>query len=70
MAYVSDGGHLTARLHHHRFRIVLWIAVIEGLIVALTNGIHIWTIVILGVIIGGIVIAMYLPMFTLINKIG
>jgi type IV pilus assembly protein PilC len=25
---------------------------------------------ILGVIIGGIVIAMYLPMFTLINKIG
>jgi type IV pilus assembly protein PilC len=25
---------------------------------------------ILGMIIGGIVIAMYLPMFTLINKIG
>ena len=25
---------------------------------------------ILGVVIGGIVIAMYLPMFTLINKIG
>jgi len=28
------------------------------------------TLVILGVVIGGIVIAMYLPMFTLINKIG
>jgi type IV pilus assembly protein PilC len=25
---------------------------------------------ILGIVIGGIVIAMYLPMFTLINKIG
>ena len=27
-------------------------------------------IAILGIVVGGIVIAMYLPMFTLINKIG
>jgi hypothetical protein len=50
MAYASDGGPVTARLHHHRYRIVLWIAVIEGVIAAVTHGLHIWTIVVLGAI--------------------
>ena len=36
--------------HRHRFRIVLWIAVIEGVVVAVTHGLHITTIVVLGVI--------------------
>jgi hypothetical protein len=50
MAYASDGGRLTARLHDHRYRIVLWVAVIEGVIAAVTHGLRIWTIVVLGVI--------------------
>jgi hypothetical protein len=50
MAYASEGGRLTARLHHHRYRIVLWIAVIEGIIAAVTHGLHIWTIIVLGLI--------------------
>ena len=50
MATGSDGGRLTGWLHHHRFRIVLWVAVIEGLIAWLTHGLHIWTIVVLGVL--------------------
>ena len=40
----------TGWLHRHRFRIVLWIAVIEGLLVWATHGLHIGTIVVLGVI--------------------
>lgn len=40
----------TGWLHRHRFRIVLWIAVIEGLLVWATHGLHIGTIIVLGVI--------------------
>jgi hypothetical protein len=36
--------------HRHRFRIVLWVAVIEGIAVWATHGLHITTIVVLGVI--------------------
>src|SRR6185437_4747526 len=34
----------------HRFRIVLWVAVAEGIVVAVTHGLHITTIVVLGII--------------------
>lgn len=37
-------------LHRHRFRIVLWIAVIEGVLAWATHGLHIGTVVVLGVI--------------------
>jgi hypothetical protein len=40
----------TGWLHRHRFRIVLWIAVIEGVAVWVTHGLHITTIIVLGVI--------------------
>ena len=46
----SDGGRLTVWLHRHRFQIVLWVAVIEGIVAGATHGLHIWTIVALGVI--------------------
>jgi hypothetical protein len=36
--------------HRHRFRIVLWIAVVEALLVWVTHGLHITTIIVLGVI--------------------
>ena len=36
--------------HRHRFRIVLWVAVVEGLLVWVTHGLHITTIIVLGVI--------------------
>ena len=36
--------------HRHRFRIVLWVAVVEGLVAWVTHGLHIGTIVVLGVI--------------------
>ena len=36
--------------HRHRFRIVLWVAVAEGLVAWATHGLHIGTIVVLGVI--------------------
>jgi hypothetical protein len=36
--------------HRHRFRIVLWVAVVEGLVVWVTHGLHIATILVLGVI--------------------
>jgi hypothetical protein len=36
--------------HRHRFRIVLWIAVAEGLVAWATHGLHIGTIIVLGVI--------------------
>ncbi len=41
---------MTEWLHRHRYRIVLWVAVIEGLVAWVTHGLHIWTIVVLGVI--------------------
>lgn len=50
MANASDGGRLTSALHRHRYRIVLWVAVIEGLVAWLTHGLHIWTILVLGLI--------------------
>ena len=46
----SDGGRMTAWLHERRYQIVLWVALIEGVIAAATHGLHIWTIVVLGVL--------------------
>ncbi|MGH3050059.1 MAG: hypothetical protein ACRDLK_07865 [Gaiellaceae bacterium] len=40
----------TAWLRRHRFRIVLWIAVIEGVVVWATHGLHLWTIVVLSLV--------------------
>jgi len=40
----------TGWYHRHRFRIVLWVAVVEGLLAWVTHGLHIGTIVVLGVI--------------------
>jgi len=40
----------TAWLRQHRFRIVLWVAVAEGLLAWATHGLHITTIVVLTVI--------------------
>jgi hypothetical protein len=40
----------TGWLYRHRFRIVLWVAVIEGLVAWATHGLHIATIVVLGAI--------------------
>jgi len=36
--------------HRHRFRIVLWVAVIEGIAVWATHGLHVTTIIVLGAI--------------------
>ena len=36
--------------HRHRFRIVLWVAVAEGILVAVTHGLHITTIIVLGAV--------------------
>ena len=46
----SDGGRMTTWLHEHRYQIVLWVALIEGIIAAATHGLHVWTIVVLGVL--------------------
>jgi hypothetical protein len=46
----SSGGRMTTALHQHRYQIVLWIAVIEGVVAGLTHGLHVWTIVVLGLI--------------------
>ena len=40
----------TGWLQRHRFRIVLWVAVVEGLVAWATHGLHIGTIIVLGVI--------------------
>lgn len=47
---VEGSGGPTGWLHRHRFRIVLWVAVIEGLVVWVTHGLHIATILVLGII--------------------
>jgi O-antigen/teichoic acid export membrane protein len=54
---VGDGSHAIEGaperegwFHRHRFRIVLWIAVVEGLVVWVTHGLHITTIIVLGII--------------------
>jgi len=36
--------------HRHRFRIVLWVAVIEALVAWVTHGLHITTIIVLGIV--------------------
>jgi hypothetical protein len=36
--------------HRHRLRIVIWLAVLEGIVIWATHGIHIATIIVLGVI--------------------
>jgi len=46
----SDGGRTTGWLHSHRYRIVLWVAVIEALVAWATHGLHVTTIVVVGVI--------------------
>ncbi|TML73272.1 MAG: hypothetical protein E6G12_11840 [Actinobacteria bacterium] len=54
---LSDGSHAiegsrgpTGWLYRHRLRIILWVAVVEGLVAWATHGLHIATIVVLGVI--------------------
>jgi len=54
---LADGSHPiegsrgpTAWLHRHRFRIVLWIAVIEGVAAWVTHGLHITTIIVVAAI--------------------
>lgn len=50
-SHVIEGSRgLTGWLHRHRFRIVLWIAVIEGIVTWVTHGLHLGTIVVLAVI--------------------
>ena len=40
----------TGWFHRHRFRIILWVAVIEGIAAWVTHGLHITTIIVLGII--------------------
>ncbi len=57
---VSDGSHAIEGspeqpeqrgwYHRHRFRIVIWIAVLEGIFIWLSHGLHITTIFVVGVI--------------------
>ena len=47
---VEDSGKPAGWFHRHRFRIVLWVAVVEGLLAWATHGLHIATIIVLGVI--------------------
>ena len=47
---VEGSGKPEGWFRRHRFRIVLWVAVAEGIVVAVTHGLHITTIVVLGVI--------------------
>ena len=46
----SEGGRITQRLYRNRYRIVLVTAVVEGLLIWATNGLHAWTIIVLGAI--------------------
>ena len=41
---------MTESLHRHRYRIILVIAVMEGVIAWGTHGFHLWTMVVLGLI--------------------
>ena len=59
MIVVTDGSHAiegkpeTERsgwFHRHRFRVVIWFAVLEGIVIWATHGLHITTIIVLGVI--------------------
>ncbi len=47
---VERPGNQDGWFHRHRFRIVLWVAVAEGLLAWATHGLHIGTIIVLGVI--------------------
>lgn len=40
----------TGWYHRHRLRIVIWTAVLEGILIWATHGLHITTIIVLGVI--------------------
>lgn len=50
VANVSEGGRSTRWLHRHRLGIVLWVAVLEGILAWATHGLHLWTIIVLGLI--------------------
>ena len=47
---VESTGKQAGWFHRHRFRIVLWVAVAEGIVVAVTHGLHVTTIIVLGVV--------------------
>ncbi len=47
---IEGPGEQAGWFRRHRFRIVLWIAVVEGIAVAVTHGLHLTTIIVLGVI--------------------
>jgi len=55
---VSDGSQVIdgtpdqpkSWFHRHRLRIVIWIAVVEGIAIWVTHGLHVTTIIVLGVI--------------------
>jgi hypothetical protein len=46
----SEGGRITGWLRLHRYRIVLWVAVVEALLAWVTHGLHVTTIVVLGLV--------------------
>jgi hypothetical protein len=47
---VEGSGRSAGWFRRHRFRVVLWVAAVEGIVVAVTHGLHIATIIVLGVI--------------------
>jgi hypothetical protein len=49
-SHAVDSGKQAGWFHRHRFRIILWAAVVEGLVAWATHGLHIGTIIVLGVI--------------------
>ena len=56
-AVVSDGSQAIegapeqkSWYHRHRFRLVIWIAVLEGIAIWVTHGLHVTTIIVVGVI--------------------
>jgi hypothetical protein len=53
VSHVIEASPSTERaswFHRHRLRIVIWIAVLEGIAIWVTHGLHITTIIVLGVI--------------------
>jgi hypothetical protein len=50
-SHVLEGSHgPTGWLHRHRYRIVLWVAVIEGVVAWATHGLHLATVAVLAVV--------------------
>ena len=47
---VEGSGKQAGWFRRHRYRIVLWVAVVEGLVAWATHGLHIGTIIVMGVI--------------------